>query len=109
MTGVTIARAPCWITRGCRHAPQVASALSARATPMAPRPRYSPIVRVSSVPSTMWFMFRTSPVRATMATWAMRKATKAQMMRKWSDRPICRLPGSPGYQGKRFVKAGDRW
>ena len=29
------------------------------------------------------------------------------MMRKWSDRPICRLPGSFGYHWKRLVRAGD--
>ena len=29
------------------------------------------------------------------------------MMRKWIDRPICRLPGSLGYHVNRAVKAGD--
>jgi len=29
------------------------------------------------------------------------------MMRKWSDRPACLLPGRFGYHLKRFVKAGD--
>ena len=42
-----------------------------------------------------------------MVTWPMRKTTKAHMMRKWSDRPIWRLPGSFGYHGNRFVRAGD--
>ena len=55
----------------------------------------------------MWFMFRTKPVSATMVTWPMMKTTKAHMTRKWSDRPIWRLPGSFGYHVKRFVKAGD--
>ena len=42
-----------------------------------------------------------------MVTWPMMKTTKAHMMRKWSDRPICRLPGSFGYHVNRAVKAGD--
>jgi len=37
----------------------------------------------------------------------MTKMTKAHMMRKWIERPICRLPGRFGYHLKRFVSAGD--
>ena len=59
------------------------------------------------MPTTMWFMFRTNPVSTTMVTWTTRKTTKAHMMRKWSDRPIWRLPGSFGYHLNRFVRAGD--
>ena len=53
MTSVTIARASCWITRGCRHTPPGGQRVQRQGTPMAPRPRYNPIVRESSVPSTM--------------------------------------------------------
>ena len=76
-------------------------------TPIPSKPRNKPIRPVSSVPTTMWFMFRRSPVTATMVTWTTMKMTKAHMTRKWSDRPICRLPGSFGYHLNRFVKAGD--
>ena len=57
------------------------------------------------MPSTMWFMFRTSPVRATHGHMGDEEGDEGGgiSMRKWSDRPICRLPGHPGYQGKRFV------
>ena len=60
-----------------------------------------------SVPTTMWFMFRTNPVSTTIVTCPMMKTTKAHMMRKWIDRPTWRLPGSFGYHGNRAVKAGD--
>ena len=66
-----------------------------------------PIRLASSVPTTMWFMFRTKPVMTTMVTCPMMKTTKAHMMRKWIDRPTWRLPGSFGYHANRFVKAGD--
>ena len=104
---MTIALATCCTSRGWRHANQLASAFTATTTPTPTRPRYTPIRLVSSVPTTMWFMFRTNPVIATMVTCPTRKTTKAHMMRKWSDRPICRLPGSFGYHVNRFVKAGD--
>ena len=50
--------------------------------PTPARPRYRPVRLVSSVPTTMWFMFRTNPVMATMATWPTRNKTKAHMTRK---------------------------
>ncbi len=43
----------------------------------------------------------------TTATCTTIKRTKAHITKKWSDRPVCRLPGSFGYHLKRFVKAGD--
>ena len=62
MTGVTIARASMLDGPGIppRH-PSWPAALSATTTPSPTRPRYSPSEPVSSVPSTMWFMFRTKP------------------------------------------------
>ena len=70
MTGVTIALAACWTARGCLHAIQLANTFSRTTTPIPTRPRYRPIGLVSSVPITMWFMFRTNPVSATMVTCA---------------------------------------
>ena len=107
MTGVTIALAACWTARGRLHAAQLASAFSTTTTAIPVRPRYRPIGRASSVPITMWFMFRPNPVSTTMVTWAKVKARKPHMVRKWSDRPICRFPGSFGNHRNRLVRAGD--
>jgi hypothetical protein len=51
----------------------------------------------------MWFMFRANPVIATSVTWLMRSITKAHLTRKWSGRPIYRLPGSFGYHENRAM------
>ena len=68
MTGVTILRAACWTARGRLHAAQLASAFDATTTAIPTRPRYRPAGLASSVPRTMWFMFRTNPVIVTIAT-----------------------------------------
>jgi hypothetical protein len=107
MTGVTTALATCWTALGRRQANQFARAFTATTTPTPKRPSQAPTGRLSSAPTTMWFMFRASPVSNTSATCTTRKRTKAHMTRKWSERPTCRLPGRLGYHLKRFVSAGD--
>jgi hypothetical protein len=106
-TGATIALATCWMARGRLHAAQLAKAFNATTEPIPSRPRTNPIGLASSVPMTMWFMFRANPVITTMVTCARIKPTKAHMMRKWIERPICRLAGNFGYHLNRLVKAGD--
>ena len=108
MTGLTIALATCWTARGCLHAAQLASTFSRTTTPIPARPRYRPsglalvgahhdVVHVPDEPGEHHHGSRDRS----------QKATKAHMMRKWIDRPICRLPGSFGYHVNRAVKAGD--
>ena len=113
MTGVTTALAACWTARGCLHASQLASAFSRTTTPIPARPRYRPIGWASSVPTTMWFMFRAKPGEhhhGHMRNEEDDEGAHDEEVERPADLPVAgqlRIPREPVREGRRHRGAGQ--
>ncbi len=103
----TSTRAVACSRRGRCHVSQFARTHAAITAPMPVRPRIKPAELVSSVPTTMWFMFRANPVTTTMVTWTTRNPRNLSSPKKWSERAAWRFPNRRLYQRKWLSIAGD--